>query len=299
MPTSYRFLFHGVAPLAIALSAVFLGQTASNLFEQTYIKDNPKAGATIVPPPPAPPKAAPRSKDSRPLMQHNMFCSDCAAAPEEGPTQEHEKSNETTLPLRLIATSLAQFERHSFASILNTHSQRHGAYQIGQEIPNAGIVERIGTDYLEFRAKGHGGLERVFFDSGKTTQRPASRTLADRSDSNSLATEYVRSVDPTHFEVDRKLIRKLQDNPALGGARARPISKDGHMDGVRMYGVRSNGLAHSVGLRNGDIIVAANGVKLQSMEAALELMGQLKTKDHWSIEITRANKPVTLQVDLQ
>ena len=115
----------------------------------------------------------------------------------------------------------------------------------------------------------------------------------------SLAEEYVRVIDNTHFEVDRKLVEKLQGNPALGGARFRPMVKDGKMQGVRVYALRSSGLAHSMGLRNGDTLVAANGVKLQSYEAGLELMGQLKSKDHWSVEIQRRGKPLTLNVDLK
>ena len=71
------------------------------------------------------------------------------------------------------------------------------------------------------------------------------------------------------------------------------------MQGVKLFAVRSAGLAHAMGLRNGDTLVAANGVKLQSMEAGLELLGQLKVKDHWSFDIQRRGKPVTLQVDFQ
>ena len=43
------------------------------------------------------------------------------------------------------------------------------------------------------------------------------------------------------------------------------------MVGVRLSAVRSKGLAHSMGLRNGDTVLAANGVKLKSLEAGREL----------------------------
>ena len=73
---------------------------------------------------------------------------------------------------------LAEREQHSFASILNTQSQRHGAYQIGETIPDAGVVESIGHDYLEFRGQDGIGLQRVVFGGGETQRQPASRVAS-------------------------------------------------------------------------------------------------------------------------
>jgi type II secretory pathway component PulC len=106
-------------------------------------------------------------------------------------------------------------------------------------------------------------------------------------------------IDATHFEVDRKLVETLKGDPKQAGAMARPVVKEGKMQGVRLFAVRSSGLAHAMGLRNGDTLMAANGVKLESYEAALELMGRLQTKDHWSVDIERRGGPLTLSIDLQ
>jgi type II secretion system protein C len=246
-------------------------------------------------PRPAPVEA--RSKSGAAIVERNMFCTDCtpAAAAED----KESDNNRTQLPLRLIATNIALQAEHSFASVLNTSDQRQGGYSVGQEIPDAGIVVSIGQDYLTFHNSKNDRNERIVFEGANARVIAPSRAASASAGSSSLAEEYVRVIDSTHYEVDRKLIDKLKGNPLLGGAKARPVVKDGKMNGVRLYALRSTGLAHAMGLRNGDTLLAANGVKLKSYEAGLELMGQLQSRDHWSVDIERRGKPVTLTVDLQ
>lgn len=235
-----------------------------------------------------------RSKSSQDVVARNMFCSTCSILESEPVAIAGAR---TRLPLRLIATNISSRETQSFASVVNTQNQRQGAYRVGEKIPDAGVVQYIGQDYVDFKVEGSEALERMNFDSANVAaKQPTKRASAS---TNALASEYVRSISDTHFEVDRDLIGKLQSSPKLAGARAMPIHKNGSMVGVRLSGVRSKGLAYSMGLRNGDRVLAANGVKLKSLEASLELLGQLKSRDHWSIEIERRGKSIQLQVDLQ
>jgi general secretion pathway protein C len=286
-------------PLTIAVCTLFLAQTTSNILAENYLGDSPTRRPVPSLRPVSAAKKEPRSKSGAAFSTRNMFCHLCEKSPDAlDPAVPDQR---TRLPLRLIATNLAERDEHSFASVLNTSSHRQGGYRIGQEIPDAGIVSGIGHDYLAFHNASSDQIELVHFDTGSVRSTPASRAAGTRSKqtASSVAAEFVRAVDDTHFEVDRKLIETLQGDPKLAGARARPVAKNGKMQGVRLFAVRSSGLAHAMGLRNGDTLVAANGVKLQSMEAGLELLGQLKVKDHWSLDIQRRGKPITLQVDFE
>lgn len=302
---SPRKLANAVNPICVVVCAYLAATSISNLLAMYHLADASEvAVATVVPGTPTE-KRAPLSKDGAPLAATNMFCSDCQLLPDE---PEDGPSQRTQLPLRLIATNISSEASFSFATVMNTQSLKQGAYSIGQDIPEAGVVRRIGGNYIEFvRSKDHGAgrvvdeIERIDFESGgtKLASRPAAQAASSASSGASLAEQYVRVLDETHFEVDRDLVGKLKGDPRLAGAQARPIAKDGRMAGVRLFAVRPNGLARAMGLRNGDTLVAANGVKLDSLEAALELMGQLHQKDHWSIDIERGGKPVQLQVDLK
>lgn len=295
---SLRTFWPLVTPTTIALCALFAAQTSANLLEEEVLAESTQATPTrVVELVHEATPARARSKSGADILERNMFCTDCSAVAVA--ESKAATSKRTQLPLRLIATNIATRAEDSFASILNTSDQRQGGYRVGQEIPDAGIVVSIGRDSLTFHNAVTDRNEEVVFDGANATVIAPSRAASASAGSSSLAEEYVRVIDSTHYEVDRKLIEKLQGNPMLGGARARPVVKDGKMDGVRLYAVRSTGLAHAMGLRNGDTLLAANGVKLKSYEAGLELMGQLKGRDHWSVDIQRRGKPITLTVDLQ
>ena len=295
---SYRWLWKLVSPITVVVCSVFVANAMANVISEQAFPEERMAAAVRSQPAKSTAPTKARSKDSSPVITRNMFCSTCIGGADElallalGGTR-------TMLPLRLIATNISTLETESFASVVNTENQRQGAYRVGEEIPDAGIVHVIGHDYVDFQVEGSGELQRVNFDSANVATKKANQRAAASSSPNALASEYVRSISDTHFEVDRDLISKLQSSPHLAGARAMPVHKDGAMTGVRLSAVRNKGLAYSLGLRSGDTVLAANGVKLSSLEAGLELMGQLSTRDHWNIEIERKGKPIQLQVDLQ
>jgi general secretion pathway protein C len=295
---SLRSLWSLVTPLTIVVCAIFAAKTVSNLTASEELADAPHAAPSPQPTPKREPKpVAVHSKSPDKLVARNMFCSTCSG--EDAPPSATSPSNRTLLPLRLIATNIASQSEYSFASILNTSDQRQGGYRVGQEIPGAGVVESIQRESLAFFNTSNQRSETIHFDGGEVTVAAPSRAASASSNSNALAEEYVRVIDATHFEVDRKLVETLKGDPKQAGAMARPVVKEGKMQGVRLFAVRSSGLAHAMGLRNGDTLMAANGVKLESYEAALELMGRLQTKDHWSVDIERRGGPLTLSIDLQ
>lgn len=291
---SYKWLWQLLPITTIAVCAVFGANIVAQLISQEVFPERARA-ATV-------PRAV-VAQSTRPiavinsetLVSRNMFCSACSPA---GEPLSSDVAIRSQLPLRLIATNVSTLpSQSSFASVVNLQDQRQGGYRVGENIPNAGLVEAIGRNYLDLTAFGSEARQRVYFDAKRMAARPSPRRVA--SARASLVDEYVRAISETHYQVDRDLIGKLRANPRLAGARALPIYKEGAMVGVRLSGVRTNGLAHGMGLRSGDKVLAANGVKLSSLEAGLELLGQLPTRDHWNIAIERRGKPVQLQVDLQ
>lgn len=286
-----------MTPGCIAVCSVFAAHALANVVSETVLPERIIAAPATTNAPAEKPRET-RSKDSSSLLARNMFCAGCenSIAPGDGASIA---SAATRLPLRLIATNISKRDSESFASVLNTHSQRQGAYRTGESIPGAGVVERIGFDFVDFRIDGDDQLQRVRFDEGATTAIPSAAKHSASTSGSALVAEYVRAISDTQFEVDRDLISKVRANPRLAGANARPFHRDGAMVGVQVSSVRKGGLAHGMGLRSGDRILAANGVKLTSAEAGLELLGQLGVRDHWSFEVERKGSLVQLVVDLR
>jgi len=106
----------------------------------------------------------------------------------------------------------------------------------------------------------------------------------------------VRKVGPYEYQVDRDmLMQSLQNLSALGmQARIIPNYRNGHYEGFRLVGVRSNSLYSALGIRSGDVIKRVNGTELNSPNKALELFNQLQNNSSIAMDLTRYGKNITM-----
>lgn len=258
-------------------------------------------------PVPSRPARAPASrptKDGDAMVARNMFCSTCTAAPEPGPGVPEDGIPLTSLPLELVATSLASRPTYSFATIRNRNSGEQGGYWIGDTIPGAGKLEAISGADAVFTNKASGRLERVTLlaapapapavaDNGRgPAARPdaAANPYADR----------VRVVGENHYEVDRKLVGELVSNPAAQrSVRFAPSMEGGEIQGFKLLYARRNSIATAIGLQRGDVLHEVGGHQLTSANSALEAYAALQSQSRVTATVLRNGKPVTLTLDLR
>lgn len=103
------------------------------------------------------------------------------------------------------------------------------------------------------------------------------------ADESPLALAPVPVVDPTgvervsssHYRVDRSALERV----AVRGSRARvvPYSRGGEMVGMRLFGVRADPLLTALDARDGDILLAVDGVALTEPGPALEAYARLRS----------------------
>src|SRR4029079_12465657 len=70
-------------------------------------------------------------------------------------------------------------------------------------------------------------------------------------------------------------------------ARIVPEIRDGRAAGFRLFSVRPDGPFAKIGLQNGDVISAINGLELTSPDKALEVYTKLKSASHLSVGVER------------
>jgi type II secretory pathway component PulC len=85
----------------------------------------------------------------------------------------------------------------------------------------------------------------------------------------------------------------MEDGSGLGGSHAVPYEVDGRTTGFRL--TRAGGMLGRLGLRPGDVLVAANGAPLTSADAALGAFGRLRHADNLRLTVLRNGSPVTLR----
>lgn len=306
--------FWVVVALAIALSAVFAAKLVNNVAEAKLLADA-KRSPKITPPAPSPSApVASRTKDGKPLIDRNMFCSTClppvpVAATPTGPVDPNVVPM-TSLPLLLVATHVTdpRHAKQAFATILNTATQKQGAYWMEQEIPGAGPVVAIHYKYVDFTNKATGRKERISI----TGEAPPPTTPAvvaevptqppkNTDDLTAAIDQGIKKIDETTYEIDRSLVDKVLANPmaVAKGARVMPSSKNGEPNGFKLYAVRPSSVYAKLGFANGDTLHAINGMELNSMDKAMEVYSKVRDAQSLQVNVTRRGKPVTLSYTIR
>jgi general secretion pathway protein C len=309
-----RRYFWVVVVLTVMGSAFFAAKATSHVLEGTLLAD-PKKSPKVKPPAPSPSAAvASRSKVGQPLVDRNMFCAACLPpAPVTGPqVSDPNRIALTGLPLQLIATHVADGRdpksAWNFATILNTGTQKQGAYWVDDDIPGAGKVLEVHYKYVDFKNTSTGARERVSLTGEVPPPPPPPTTVAsndppptDGDDLTAAIDAGIKKIDDTNYEIDRSLVDKVLANPmALAkGARVMLSSKNGEANGFKMYAVRPNSVFSKLGFSNGDTLNVVNGMALNSMDRAMEVYAKVRDASSIQVEITRRGKPVTLNYTIR
>jgi hypothetical protein len=291
------------------LCCVLAARAVNHVVEAQLTDDNariPDGRAAALPTPASQPgpQEVRQSRAARgtSMTERNMFCSDCVPEEPASPAGTDEPQDGipvTSLPLELLATSLADRPDWSYVTVRDTTSGAQGAFWAGQPLPGAGAVEEVRATYVVFQNPATGRRERLPLASAISASVPpsAAAAAATRRDNESATAsafaDRVRKVDDTSYEVDRGLIPELLTSPQKVGARVRP-APDG---GFKLFGVQKGGLADAVGFRSGDTIQAINGMELKTPDQLLGVYAKVKDLAHVEVAVQRGGKPITLRYD--
>ena len=86
---------------------------------------------------------------------------------------------------------------------------------------------------------------------------------------------------------------------AVHDARVVPAFRDGKCIGFKLVNIRRGSAIERDGVKNGDVLVRVNGVKVASPDDALEARETLRTGEKAEVEMLRGAKTVILKVDLR
>ena len=293
----------GVAVCVLVCSAL-AAKAVGHVIEAQALSDSPNAPRVPAIATPAPVPTTPRvdrGAQGSSLVSRDMFCSSCAPPPPAPPGPGGVASGVplTSLPLILVATSLGH---DPIATVRDDRTGSQGAYALGEPLPGAGEITRIGATYVDFVNSATDREERVSLLATTSSTSLASQqpTTAPTSADNPYA-DRVKRIDDTRYEVDRSLVKELvaAAGKPVPGVRMIPISKDGKLSGVRVLSARADSIAGVLGLKGSDTLTAVNGVPIDSLDKMLELYTKIDEMNVVSIDGTRAGKPITWQYTMK
>lgn len=107
-----------------------------------------------------------------------------------------------------------------------------------------------------------------------------------------------KAVEEDGFSTDNmtKFRENMMADPSklMEIANAQPYSKDGELIGFRVRAGKRRQVFRQLGLRNGDIVKEVNGVKLDSTQKGMMLMGELSGASELTITVLRGKREVQL-----
>ncbi len=293
--------FWVVGVIAVVVCSVFAAKAAGAFVEATFLGD-PKKAPKIPQQPRTEAAAKPvRNKDGTQFATRNVFCSECTppvAAVNLDPTA----IAITGLPLVLLATNVSATPDQSWATIINTDSQRQGAFTVNERMPGAtGNIKAINHKYVDFEHNNR--IERLVLQGATVpttavaAAEPARGDDDNKDDLQASIDNGIKKIDDTTYEIDKSLVDKVLLNPmaVVKGARVVPAMKNGKPEGFKMYAIRPTSAFAKLGLTNGDTLTAINGFELNSADKALEVYTKLREATSLELEVTRRGKPVTLK----
>jgi len=319
-----------------AVCAVLLAWTAGSIAEIEFaalapdrashpVRVSPGSGETY-------------DKAFEPIVDRNIFCSNCPPpepeadlplaggdalangmeggegasgdASEDGLIADTASAEKTELPLALVAIMYAPPPTppwHSLAVVRDTELLGAGAYVIGDTIRDAKIIE---IDEQRIYFDNSGKLEYLdLLEEPKPEKKPEKKSKSKRKRRKKLPQDELakdlerglKKVGEHQYELQRDTLEQVLGNMSLLSRSARivPEVRDGKPAGFRLYSVRPTGPFAAIGMQNGDVIYAINGLEMSSPEKALAVYSKLKSAGHLSVSLERGGKKINKEYTIR
>jgi general secretion pathway protein C len=309
METLLRKYLWAIDLLVIALSAVFAARATGVLIESALIRATPPLRHAARPPSA---ESAPTiyAKQVEEILKRNIFCSTCPPILPEPETNEPKpepppQPKRTTLPLKLMAVMYSpppNDPRWSVAIIRDNDAKTAGPFSIDSVIRGAKIVDIQETRvYLSNLGKTE-YLDLI--DRPEPPPTPGAPVVAAAPSTDPLAAELdrgIKKISEHQYEIQRGTVDSMLGNMAVLSRSARivPEVRDGKSAGFRLFSIKPDGPFGKIGLQNGDVIHAINGMEMTSPDNALVVYTKLKSANHLSVALERGGQKITKDYNIR
>lgn len=235
------------------------------------------------------PAPAMRWQDRQVILDRNLFDAQVTGegVADEAPIDEVELE-ETKLPLKLLGTIASEDQRVASAAIESSATRQHQVVKVGDTLADHTdvSVQRIDRGRVVLL----NGTRREELVLDENVAAIVGRSPAPRDNLRASRRESRRNRQARSNVRDR--IQDLTDqggptSPAaiFSQARILPKYENGAMVGIELSKIKEDSFFQQVGLQEGDVVTALNGIPIDSPSASAQLLGAFSSPDPVPIDV--------------
>jgi len=197
----------------------------------------------------------------------------------------------TNTDISLIGTVVGH-KQLSYA-IFQDSTGTQEVFKVGEPVMGLGNLSEVKTDRVLIR-EGEEAYELLLADIAEEVSKTS-------TGGSRLTSAFARRVGKGMYIVDQRKVQEAIENPTqmMTDARLRPHVKNGREEGFLLSEVKPGGIYHSLGLRNGDVLLRINEYDISNPEVALQAFTALRGMDRIQIDLLRAGSKMTMTYQIK
>ena len=234
------------------------------------------------PPPPGDSTDLPKQSPSADvIIQRNLFNASTLLPKAQVNQEPEEDLPDTKLPLKLLGTVASSDPSISWAAVEDLDERKHLSVKIGDILKQEAKVERIERRRIVLSNRGK--KEELTLDESQqvASRRPPARRPPTRSASRSTRSQNlsdrVKRLSENRFAISQDDVEKIRRSPSafLTGGLLTPKYEEGQMVGMEVKSVKPGSWYEKLGIQDGEVIQAVNGVPIDSPQASAQALREL------------------------
>ena len=225
-----------------------------------------------------------RNKIIEKVTRRNLFRVDVGGKNNKAPEPVNLNLEKTSLKLTLWGTVTGQEREDGWAVIQDIKTKQQDLYRVDDKVQGA-TIKSILRNKVILTVNGKDQILEVDADPPPLIghkRRPSGRPFSPPP---------TQGHRPSQKEVEDMLNAASKSNQLF---KTRPYTKDGEASGVMIYSIKRDSVARLLGLRNGDIIQAVNGVEIKDSQDFEDFEDSIEGHSDMTIFILRRGKPIEL-----
>ncbi|BCS94727.1 general secretion pathway protein GspC [Desulfoluna limicola] len=204
-----------------------------------------------------------------------------------------ESLTETRLRLKLWGTVSGGGETVSWAIIEDETTRKQDLYGVGDTVQEA-VIKLVLRDRVVVSYKGRD--EVLMMEKDKGAPSSAGVSSSGSRPQGAKAPSITKKVNLKRETINDAM---LNINSLMKDVRIRPHFRNGQPEGMAVSGIKSDSIFRKMGIRNGDIIIGVDGQKIESVDDAMSLYGNLKSASEVQLDIKRMGQIQTIEYTIE